>query len=119
MPKKTGRPPLNIDPKQVESMAALGCTQAEIAAVLGGSRQTIGGRFRHEYEKGREKLKTSLRMKQREVALAGNVTMLIWLGKQYLGQSDKTEVTGATETAIRFVMGTDAENQKTNNQTTD
>lgn len=119
MAKKTGRPLVNIDPKQVESLAALGCTQAEIAAVLGGSQQTIAGRFRLEFAKGREKLKTSLRMKQREVALAGNVTMLIFLGKQYLGQSDKTEVTGAMETGIRFVMG-NGENQKTsNNQATD
>ena len=35
----------------------------------------------------------TLRKKQFEVAKAGNVTMLIWLGKQYLGQTDKQEVT--------------------------
>ena len=36
----------------------------------------------------------SLRRKQFETALAGNVTMMVWLGKQYLGQKDKTEITG-------------------------
>ena len=35
----------------------------------------------------------SLRRKQYELAMAGNATMLIFLGKQYLGQSDKREVT--------------------------
>jgi hypothetical protein len=27
--------------------------------------------------------------------MSGNPTMLIWLGKQFLGQTDKTAVTGA------------------------
>jgi hypothetical protein len=34
----------------------------------------------------------SLRRKQYELAMAGNATMLIFLGKQYLGQADKREV---------------------------
>jgi hypothetical protein len=33
----------------------------------------------------------SLRRKQVERALAGSDTMLIWLGKQRLGQNEKTE----------------------------
>lgn len=33
-----------------------------------------------------------LRAKQFEVALGGDKTMLIWLGKQRLGQSEKTAV---------------------------
>jgi hypothetical protein len=36
----------------------------------------------------------SLRRKQMELAMKGNVTMLIWLGKQYLGQADKQVVAG-------------------------
>jgi len=35
----------------------------------------------------------SLRRKQYELAMAGNATILIFLGKQYLGQADKGEVT--------------------------
>ena len=37
-------------------------------------------------------MKNSLREKQYDVAMSGNVSMLIWLGKQVLGQSDKQEV---------------------------
>jgi len=33
-----------------------------------------------------------LRQKQFEMAMNGDVRMLIWLGKQYLGQSEKPEV---------------------------
>ena len=36
--------------------------------------------------------KIALRKKQIEMAMDGNVQMLIWLGKQYLGQQDKQEV---------------------------
>ena len=36
--------------------------------------------------------KIALREKQIEMAMQGNVQMLIWLGKQYLGQLDKQEV---------------------------
>lgn len=35
-----------------------------------------------------------LRAAQYKAAMEGNTTMLIWLGKQRLGQSDKNELTG-------------------------
>lgn len=35
-----------------------------------------------------------LRAAQYKAAMGGNTTMLIWLGKQRLGQSDKNELTG-------------------------
>jgi hypothetical protein len=38
--------------------------------------------------------KRFMRRKQMEVAMSGNVTMLIWLGQQYLGQADKETVSG-------------------------
>ena len=39
-----------------------------------------------------EGLKLKLAGKQFEVAMSGNVTMLLWLGKQYLGQKDNHEI---------------------------
>jgi hypothetical protein len=41
-----------------------------------------------ELLKGRESLKQSLRRAQIKLALSGNAVMLIWLGKNLLGQSD-------------------------------
>jgi hypothetical protein len=39
--------------------------------------------------------KMSLRRHQWRALEEGNTTMLVWLGKQYLGQREKNEVTGA------------------------
>ena len=93
---KGGRPKISIDPDLVEKLAGIGCPNREIAAVAGCSVDTLARRFADVIDKGRENCKTRLRKKQIEVALAGNVSMLIFLGKNMLGQSDKTltEISG-------------------------
>jgi hypothetical protein len=85
------RPLKEIDERQVELLAGVGCTVDEIAATLGVSDVTLRKRFLPVIEKGREKMKGSLRRKQVERAIMGSYTMLIWLGKNLLGQTDKTE----------------------------
>jgi len=85
------RAKIDIDPKQVEDMASIGCTIDEMATIIGCSGRTLQRRFVTAIERGRSRLNRSLRRKQAELALNGNVTMLIWLGKQYLGQSDRQE----------------------------
>jgi len=62
--------------------------------VLGVSPDTITRNYAEPYKRGIATLKQSLRRKQVNLALRGNVTMLIWLGKQWLDQSDKREVSG-------------------------
>ena len=47
------------------------------------------GRYPSVIKRGRARLRQSLRRAQIKSALSGNATMLIWLGKQYLGQSDR------------------------------
>ena len=42
-------------------------------------------------KRGRARLRKSLRRAQIRSALSGNSTMLVWLGKQYLGQSDRPD----------------------------
>jgi hypothetical protein len=85
------RPRKKIDREQVETLAAIGCTLPEIAVVMKCSKPTLERRFMATIEKGRERLKTSLRRMQYQSAQQGNVTMQIWLGKQYLNQRDKME----------------------------
>lgn len=86
------RPKAQVDPNQVEQLGAIGCTNEEIAAYLGVSHDVIERRFECAIKKGRLKGHTSLKRKQYEVAMSGNVGMLIWLGKQYLGQREPREL---------------------------
>ena len=82
----------DIDPKQVEKLAGYGCTNTEIAGVYGCSADLIDKSYSEFLTKGRANLKKRLRKAQLDAALSGNSTMLIWLGKQMLGQVDKQEV---------------------------
>lgn len=90
-----GRPKRQIDYETVRRMAAVMATDEEIAAFLGVSVDTLtrrGKEYHEAKEAGRQSGLLNLRRYQLEAAKAKNPTMLIWLGKQYLGQKDKTEV---------------------------
>ena len=91
-----------IDPHEVYKLAQIGCKTTEIAAFFKVSTDTIDRRFAEELAKGRSELQMSLRRKQIQVALGGNVSMLIWLGKQMLEQKDKHEMSSDEEKG--FVM---------------
>jgi len=85
------RPRFKIDFELVEKLALMQCTQEEIAEVLGCSVDTLqrSARFNQLYHKGMAKGRASLRRQQWAALENGNATMLIWLGKQYLGQRDR------------------------------
>lgn len=86
------RPKKQIDEKQVERLAAIGCTNKEIAGLFGCCDDTLVNRFSDVLKRGRQNLKMSLRRFQYRSAQKGSVPMQIWMGKQYLGQRDKVEV---------------------------
>jgi hypothetical protein len=77
-----------IDPKEVEKLASIGMKNSEIAEFLDIDDSTLGYNFKQQLTKGRHNLKVSLRRAQLSLALSGNATLLIWLGKNILGQSD-------------------------------
>lgn len=94
-----GQPKIEVDWDQVNRMAYIQCTAKEICQVLGISEDTLSRRCKEEHgvntadylnQKGAGG-RMSLRRKQFETAMSGNVTMMIWLGKQYLGQKDKLD----------------------------
>lgn len=89
-----------INIELVESLACIGCTQEEIAAIVGCSENTLRRHARAQLTLGGEKMKVSLRRWQYAKAKEGNVAMLIWLGKQYLGQREKIDETRREETII-------------------
>lgn len=85
-----GRPRKEISEAQVESLAAINCSYAEIAAVVGCDVSMLNRRFKQVIEKGRDQGKSSLKRKMWDIAInKGNVTMCIWLSKQMLGYTDK------------------------------
>ena len=88
-----GRPLLVIDYEMVKQLAEIGCTIEEIGSFLGISHDTLTRReeFLPIYHEGLNKCKRSLRRMQIQAAREGNATMLVWLGKQLLNQSDKRE----------------------------
>ncbi len=96
---KRGKPVV-IDEKQLEELAGKFWNKTEIAAFFGCSDQTIKNKYSEIYTKGRENGKGTLRDWQLSSAQNGNVTMQIWLGKQYLGQSDKQETETSMPTKI-------------------
>lgn len=89
-----GRKLTPLDEEAVLKLARLGCTNGEIGAFFGVSDETIRVRFLDLLALGRADQKISLRRCQWKSARGGNVPMQIHLGKQYLGQSDKQELTG-------------------------
>ena len=89
--------------KQIEQMAAIFCTGEEIANILHLHYDTLEARSNEQYgistsdflKKHQSSGKMSLRRQQYKSALEDkNITMLIWLGKQHLGQTDKNELFG-------------------------
>jgi len=86
-----------INWKQVDALLGIRCTLREVASVAGVSEDTIeraikaahGMTFREYAERRHGPALANLRRRQYELAVNGDRTMLIWLGKQWLGQADK------------------------------
>lgn len=107
---KNGRPPA-IDVKdkvtrnEVETLGKLAATYEEMANIFGVTVRTIenymadhDGEFFRVYKSHYGEVNKSLRRAQIAAALKGNPTMLIWMGKQRLGQMDRPDTKGAPET---------------------
>ena len=73
-------------------LASFGCTYIEIGKYFGCSEKVIRTRFRKEFEQGQEEMKLTLRQLQWKHAQGGNTALLIFLGKNYLNQTDKSQV---------------------------
>lgn len=93
---KNGRPRIEVDWSLVENLLKIQCTGEEISGVAGFSYDTLERACKREHSKSfadyseekRVAGKASLRRAQWKAAQDGNPTMLIWLGKQWLGQVD-------------------------------
>ena len=97
-----------FDLKKISAWAQVGCTLEEIAGLLGVSSSWLNvqkdkdGDLEDAILLGGNNFKQSLRSCQARLALSGHPAMLIWLGKQFLGQSDKQE--NKTETTVNITL---------------
>ena len=111
--RSVGRPRFEFDLQQVQALATIQCTDDELGAVLGCSTDTIGRRkqedpdFAEALKRGKEQGKVSLRRLQWKAAQNGNITMLIWLGKQFLGQRDRLQQESSVRVELEDAGGLD------------
>ena len=92
------RPRKEIDMTQFEKLCALQCTESEICSFFEITNKTLyrlcqdhyGESFSNVYKSKSEMGKISLRRYQFRLA-EHNVSMAIFLGKQWLGQTEKVE----------------------------
>lgn len=97
-PKKMGRPRIEIDESQFKKLCEYMCTLEEISGIFNCSEDTIerwckrtfGMTFADTYKKYSAEGRMSLRRKQFALAET-SAAMAIFLGKNYLGQTDKVE----------------------------
>jgi len=104
---KGGRPEKQLDWDLINGLAEIHCTPKEIVAFVnkhyaenthyntydGQTRRKYGLSFGEYVNTMHEATaKPKLRRLQWKGAESGNAALLIWLGKQYLGQTDKQEI---------------------------
>lgn len=106
MPRKK----IDIDWRKVDRMLEAGCDGTEVAATLGIHEDTLYNACESDNKMGFSAYKAIkrasgdrlLRIKQFEIAMTGDKTMLVWLGKQRLGQSEKNEHSGPGGGPMQF-----------------
>jgi|TARA_R100001460_G_scaffold106956_2_gene155052 hypothetical protein len=86
-----------IDTVQLQKLATLGCTNKEMGDFFGCSADLLEKSYSEFLIKGRAEQKMRLRQLQWKACESGNVTMLIFLGKNMLGQQDRIEETQLDE----------------------
>jgi len=99
---------VELDWKLLDSILMFKASLEDCADICGCSSRTItrniekekGMTFSEYRTRKMAKVRTNLASKQYQVAMSGNVSMLIWLGKQWLGQKDKHEI--SEEASLTF-----------------
>ena len=104
-----GRNKVVVPPEEVEDLAALGCTDRDIANWFGVDENTLRYSFSDYLLKGRENLKISLRRAMLKNACVNlNAAVQIFLAKNMLGMSDN----GMVNDGSKVLPFTDDEDDK-------
>lgn len=107
--KLVGRNNVVVPPEEVEDLAAIGCTDRDIANWFGIKEDTLRYNFTDNLVKGRENLKISLRRAMLKNACVNlNAAVQIFLAKNMLGMSDN----GMSTDNSKILPFTDDEDDK-------
>lgn len=115
-PKKQGRPKKSINWDRVVELCGYQASVREVARDLEISVNTLQDHIRHKFDMTwseffnihRQVGFLSLRQKQFHMAMAGSEKLLIFLGKNWLGQSENVQVSFREEKLGEFVDALDA-----------
>lgn len=111
-PLNTGRPLKHIDWDFVDKLCLAGCNSTEIAPHFDMHPQTFcdrvllekGVSFTAFSQEKRAQGDSLLREKQMEVALSGDKALLVWLGKNRLGQRDRFDTDAELKEIVVKIM---------------
>lgn len=104
-----GRKKIEIDVNEVERLAGLGLTHAEICLCLGISERTLRYRKRQSadfaaaIENGRARAAQQVSNKLFERCMAGDLGAIVWYEKTRRGMSDKVQLSGDEDKPIQIV----------------
>jgi hypothetical protein len=99
--KATRSPFVRVSSELIRRFGCVGMSNEEMAYILGANLVDVRRQmetdpatgsqtpFALAYHRGLSSLKQAVRRKQIQMAMRGNFTMLIWLGKQLLGQREQ------------------------------
>lgn len=110
MTNKLGRPEKELDWHLLDSILQYGAKLIDCAEICKMSEDSIQRKIKENFDctfsryrdMKMSKTRVKLMQKQIESALAGNPVMLIWTGKQYLGQVDKHEAAIQSEINVKI-----------------
>lgn len=111
--KSTGRTKCTIDWTLVDEYLEAGATGTSIAATLGIHPETLYDKvvkernvahFSDYLQEKRAKGDSNIHLWQYKSAKRGNIQMLIWLGKNRLGQKDKSPEEVASNVSYNIVI---------------
>jgi DNA-binding CsgD family transcriptional regulator len=109
---RSGRHPVHIDEQKVEALAAIGCSQDEIAAELGIGKMTLKRHCGPILKRGTKKCHVRLRSAMFRHAIKGDPRLLVFLGKAYLGLREHDDPSTVVNVATNVVSVTDQTKQR-------
>jgi len=99
-PKKAGE----VDSSEVHRLTLIGCSLDDVATLLETTPEILERGHMRMIELARAERREQLRASQWRLAIdKGDRSMLIWLGKQDLGQTDRQAITNESEEYEIFI----------------